>query len=81
MLGLTKFASLAETERMVEAKRKIEALLLSPSSKGNGGALGQISIVKEVRAWTSSVWNCCISFNNLIVFFSLIGPVCFRQLI
>ncbi len=55
MLGLTKFTSLAETERMVESKEKIEALLLSSSSKGNGGALGQISIMKEVCAWTSSV--------------------------
>eukprot|EP01084_Bolivina_argentea_P305257 527323_1 len=36
-----------ETERMVESKENIEALLLSSSSKGNGGALGQISIMKE----------------------------------
>ncbi len=48
MLGMTKFASLTETERMEKAMKKIEALLLSSSKGDGGGALGQVSIVEEV---------------------------------
>ncbi len=55
---MIKFASLTETERMEKAMKKIEALLRSSSSKGDG-VLGQVSIVEEVCAWRiSSVWSC-----------------------
>ncbi len=75
-LGLKKFASLTETERTEKATKKIEALLLS-SSKGGGGALGQVSTVEEVRSYTSSIRSCTF-FYNLIVYLSQTGPVHFH---